>query len=108
MPAARLFHHVGIPTRDQKNNEILLEGGRVFITDPEVSPYRIEWLRFLPDSPLPAELKNLPHIAFLVEDVRTAMAGKKVVIEPFAPMPGVEVGFVLDDGALIEFMHKAS
>ncbi len=102
------FHHVGVPTTQKRDNEIYLDGGKLYVTDAEASPYRIEWLRFEDGSPLPAELKTQPHIAFLVDDMAAALAGKRVLIEPFEPMPGVKVAFIIDDGALIEFMHKAS
>lgn len=106
--AMRQFHHVGIPTSTKRANETYLEGAKLYITDPEASPYRIEWLRYEPGSPLPQRLQTEPHIAFMVEDLEAAMKGKEVLIPPFVPMPGLVVGFVIEDGALIEFMQKTN
>ena len=97
---------VGIATDKVRSGETYLEGGKLYITSPDASPYKIEWLRFESDSPMPEILKTTPHLAFEVENLEAAMAGKPVVLEPFTPMPGLRVGFVLDDGALIEFMQK--
>lgn len=100
------FHHIGIPTQTKHKDEAYLEGGKLFVTDAGASPYKIEWLRFEPGSPMPAELKTLPHVAFMVKDLQAAMAGKKVLIEPFEPMEGLKVGFILHDGVPVEFMQK--
>jgi len=100
------FHHVGVPSATQRPGETHLAAAKLYVTDPEASPYRIEWLRFEPGSPLPALLRSRPHVAFEVSDLRAAMKGKTVVMEPFAPMPGLEVGFILEDEALVELMER--
>ena len=102
------FHHVGIPTTQKRPGETFLEGAGVHITDPTINPYRIEWLRFEPSSGMPVELKTQPHLAYDVDDLAAAMKGKKVLIEPFEPMPGLKVAFVIEDGAYIEFMQKTA
>jgi len=100
------FHHVGFPTKKKRPGEAHLKGAKLYVTDASANPYRIEWLRFEPASPLPKQLKTQPHAAFEVDDLDAAMKGKQVLIEPFSPMPGLRVGFVLEDDALIEFMQK--
>ncbi len=99
------FHHVGIPTETRRENEKYLDGGKVFITDADASPYNIEWLRFEADSPMPEELKTIPHVAFKVDNLEAALEGKNVLIEPWSPMEGLQVAFIMDDGAPIEFMQ---
>ena len=32
------------------------------------------------------------------------LEGKEIIQEPFTPMPGLSVAFILEDGAVIEFM----
>jgi hypothetical protein len=105
---AMTFHHVGIPSAEQRSGEAYLEPAKLFVTDAAASPYGIEWLRFEPGSPMPEAMRMNPHVAFMVEDLDAAMAGKTVLVEPFDPMPGLRVGFVLDDGAVIEFMQKTA
>lgn len=100
------FSHVGIPTSTVKDNEIYLEGGKLYITDFNLSENKIEWLRFEDDSPLPEELKTIAHVAYEVDDLDKALAGKNVLIEPFEPMEGIKVAFIMDEGAPVEFMQK--
>lgn len=100
------FHHVGIPSTQKRPGETYLDGAKLFVTDASTSPYQIEWLRFESDSPMPRELQTRPHLAFEVDNLDTAMKDKTILIPPFSPMPGLKVGFILDDGAVIEFMQK--
>ena len=98
------FHHVGIPTETQREGETYLEAAGLFVTDAAASPYKIEWLRFEPDSPMPEQLKTMPHVAFVVQDMDAALEDQDVLIEPFEPMEGMQVAFIMHDGAPVEFM----
>jgi hypothetical protein len=71
----------------------------------ETSPYRIEWMRFEEDCPLPGLVQTVPHVAFEVDDLEAALEGKQILIEPNSPSPGVLVAFVVDDGAPVELMQ---
>ena len=102
----RQFHHIGIPTDRQRDSEAFLEGGKVHITDAEACPYHIEFLRFEPDSPMPEQLKTTAHVAFMVDDLEEELAGQQVLMEPFEPMAGLKVAFILHDGAPVELMQK--
>ena len=100
------FSHIGIPTTVAREGEIHLEGGGVYITDFQSHPNKIEWLRFEENSPLPEVLKTVAHVAFEVDDLDVALAGNEILIEPFEPVEGLKVAFILDDGAPVEFMQK--
>ena len=71
----------------------------------ESSPFRIEWMRFDADSPLPDLVQQVPHVAFEVDDLEAALDGREVLIEPNSPSPGVLVAFVVDNGAPVELMQ---
>ncbi|WP_068318573.1 VOC family protein [Aliiruegeria sabulilitoris] len=101
------FHHIGIPTALERPKENHMADAKLFVTNPDDSVARIEWLRFEEGSPLPDLLKTEAHIAYLVDDVDAAMAGKELLMEPFEPGPGTRVGFVIEDGMPIEFMSVA-
>ena len=103
----RELHHIGIPTDKKEENESYLEGGKVYVTDAEKSPNKIEWLRFEADSPMPDLLKTTAHIAYKVDDIKAAMEGKEILVEPFNPMEGLTVGFIVEEGAPIELMQVA-
>jgi hypothetical protein len=101
------FHHIGIPSPAQQPDEIHLADIKLFITDATKSEHRIEWLRFEPGSPLPDLLKTTAHVAFTVEHLDQSLAGRKVIVAPFAPMPGLRVAFIQDGQAPVEFLEFA-
>jgi len=65
----------------------------------------VEWLRFDDDAPFPDLVKTVPHVAFVVEDLESAIAGKKVLIQPNSPSRGVTVAFIVDNDAPVEFLQ---
>lgn len=99
------FHHVGIPTKNPQPNEIYLEGAKLYVTDANAAPNRIEMLRFEPGSPLPEILKTTAHVAYVVDSLDAALAGQRVILPPFTPMPGVKVAFIQDGEVPVEFME---
>jgi hypothetical protein len=101
----RQFHHVGIPTDDKQAGEVYVADTKVWVTEPMDHPYLIEYLRYEPDSPVTGPVRELPHLAFETDDLARELAGKEILLEPFSPMEGLTVAFVLDDGAVFEFMH---
>jgi hypothetical protein len=103
----RTFHHIGIPSPEQHADETYLADGKLYITDAEASPNRIEWLRFESGSPMPEILQTLPHIAYVVDDIAAELTGAEVLLEPFEPLEGVTVAFVIEEGAPIELMQMA-
>jgi len=99
------FHHFGVPTNATYENETYIEGGKVYITDAESHPYRVEFLRFEDDSPMPEAVKTKPHAAFMVEDLNQALAGHDILIEPFDATEELRVAFITDGDAVIELMQ---
>lgn len=103
----RQFHHIGLPTDEKQPQEVWVESTRVWVTAPEDHPYLVEFLRYEPDSPVTGPLRELPHLAFQTDDLRREIQGEHVILEPFAPYAGLEVAFILKDGAVFEFMQFA-
>jgi hypothetical protein len=101
----RRFHHVGIITDAVQPGEIYVAETKVHVTNPNDHPYRIEFLRFEPDSPVTGSVRNQPHMAFVVEDLGAEIEGKHVLLGPFRAMEGLRVVFILQDGAVFEFMQ---
>lgn len=103
------FHHIGVPTQAKHKNERYLDGGKVYITDPDKNPYHIEWCRWLPESKDPKLLRTSVHLAFQVDCVETELKkyeAKDIFLKPFVPFEGVKVAFVKHEGMLIEFLQK--
>jgi hypothetical protein len=104
----RKLHHIGIPTNIRRDNENYLEDAKLFVTDAEKSPNKIEWLRFEKESEMPELLKTTTHIAYTVDDLKAEMSGKEVLLDPFDPVEGVTVAFVVEEGAPIELMRMSN
>ncbi len=62
-------------------------------------------MRFDPDCPLPDLVKTVPHVAFVVDDLEEAIAGKEILIKPNSPSEGVRVAFIVENGAPVEFLE---
>ena len=101
----RRFHHVGVITDQARPGEIYVAETKVHVTNPADHPYRVEYLRFEPDSPVRGPVRDLPHVAYRVDNLQAALSDEQVLIEPFNPSPNCTVAFILKDGAVIEFMQ---
>ncbi|NUQ01051.1 MAG: hypothetical protein HUU35_14475 [Armatimonadetes bacterium] len=101
----RSFHHMGLPTDERQPGEEYVAETKVYVTDPRAHRYKVEYLRYEPDTPVTGPVRDLPHIAYKVDDFETAMAEGKVLLGPFNPTPGLRVVFVEIDGAVVEFME---
>lgn len=104
MPVLR-YHHIGIPTDTPREGENYMEEFKMYASGFYEGPYGVEWLRFEPDCPLPELVKTVAHVAFVVDDLDAAIAGKEILIEPNSPIEGLTVAFIVDGGAPIEFMQ---
>jgi hypothetical protein len=78
---------------------------KMYSSGYESSPYRIEWMRFEPDCPLPEIVQIIPYIAFEVDDLTEALKNKKVNIEPNSTSDGIQVAFIVDNSAPVELMQ---
>ena len=101
------FDHVGIPTTGKKTGEQFVAATRVWITDAYKHPFRVEWLRFEPDSPVTGPLHDMPHVGYRVdsvEQIKELGKGMKVLLEPFDAGFAVAGFFQTPDGANIELV----
>jgi hypothetical protein len=103
----RKFDHVGLPITEKQPNERYVVETKVWVTDPRAHPHRIEYLRFEPDSPVTGPVRDLPHIAFQVDNLEHYMADEEVILGPFQPTKTLRVVFILKDGAVFEFMENS-
>ena len=102
----RTFDHVGLATEIPQPDERLVERTHVWVTDPQQHPFRVEWLRYLPESDVPDRLRQSPHVAFRVDSIEWESAGLAVLLPPFASVAGYRVGFFeTPDGAVVELME---
>jgi len=101
----RELHHIGIPTTEPKEGEDYMADAKLYYTNVDDSPNKIEWLRFEEGSPMPELLQKSTHISYVVPDMKEAMEGKEVLLAPFQAAEGLMVAFVVEEGIPIEFME---
>ncbi len=104
MPQLR-YHHLGIPTDRPLPEDDYIAAFKLYASGYDRSPYGIEWMKFEPGCPLPELVKTVPHVAFVVDDLSAAIAGKDVLIAPNSPADGITVAFIVDNGAPVEFLQ---
>lgn len=102
-----VFDHVGITTTEKQPNEDWVEASRIWVTNPKNHPEHIEFLRYEPDSTVPAAVRDNPHVAYRVESIAEHLAepGVEVLIAPFIVGDFLEVAFVRKHGAIFEYMR---
>lgn len=104
----REFDHIGLPTAVRQPSERYVARTKVWVTDPKLHPFRVEWLRYEEDSPVPDLLRSACHIAWHVDDILVESAGLKIILPPFDSVAGHRVGFFqTEDGAIVELMEYA-
>ncbi|WP_394246400.1 hypothetical protein [Vibrio profundi] len=99
------FHHAGIPTKDYLPGETHNASLKMHAAGYFETPYAMEWMNFDEDSSLPEIIKTQPHIGYVVENLKDAIRGRNVVLEPRSPASGVTVAFILEGRDLIEFLQ---
>jgi hypothetical protein len=101
----RNYHHIGIPTTEAKPGETHLKHLRVFVVSHEKSEFGVEWMRFEADAMVPDLVRQVPHVAFEVDDFAAELAGRAILIPPNSPSDGVRVAFIVENGAPIELLE---
>jgi hypothetical protein len=100
------FHHIGLVAQTEMPGETYFESLKVWGTDPEADPNRVEWVRFAPDSPLAdTPLTKMPHVSFAVDDLDKQLEGRQVVVGPLAVNDNIRIAYFMSDGALVEYME---
>jgi hypothetical protein len=99
------YHHLGIPSSTPRTDEKYLEKYKMYVSGFETSEYGIEWMRFEDDSPVPELIRNIPHIAFEVDNLDEAVEGKDMIGEITSPLPGIRVAMIIENGAPIELLE---
>lgn len=99
------YHHLGIPTTVARPDEVYLPHLKIHVAGFETSPFGVEWMRFDPDCRVHELVRTVPHLAFEVHDLETALAGRRVLGPISSPCSGVRVAMIEDDGAPIELME---
>ncbi len=103
------FHHIGIPTTTRRQGERHLKHLKMFVSGFSRSPFGIEWMRFERGCTISRLVRTVPHIAFQVNSLESALRGCTQLSDISSPSRGVRVAMIIDNGApieLIEFTRK--
>ena len=99
------YHHLGIPARKKVSGMVEIRHLKIHATDHASNPFGIQWMLYGKDCKVPNLVRNIPHAAFEVDDLKTALKGRKVMIKPNSPSPGVLVAFIEEAGAPVELLQ---
>ena len=73
----KIFNHIGIPTKEVKQDEIHLAHLKMYVTDHEKSPNGIQWMRFEDGAPYP-ELVLEPRFPPAHSGEKVGLANKTI------------------------------
>ena len=99
------FDHIGLKTEEPKKGESFVAATKVWVTNAHEHPFKIEWLRYVQDSPVTGPVRTQPHVAFRVDSIEKASQGLKVLIEPFDVGFATVAFYQTSDDAVVEFMQ---
>lgn len=101
----RKINHIGIPVREPVPGEVYNEGMKVYLTDFNLSPNKIEFLRFEADSWMPAKIQALAHIAYEVDDLDRELEGAEVLLPKTVVNENLTIAFIEEEGIALELMQ---
>ncbi|KAA6316508.1 hypothetical protein EZS27_033194, partial [termite gut metagenome] len=101
------FHHLGIPTTEEKPGEKYIPHFKFYVSGFPTSPFGVEWMRYDADSPIHPLIQTVPHLAFEVQDLDYELANRNfnILTEPNSPSEGVRVAMIEHNGAPIELIE---
>ncbi|HEX5235233.1 MAG TPA: hypothetical protein VFW25_07890 [Silvibacterium sp.] len=99
------FHHLGIPSQEIRAGERFSAKFGMYTSDSECGLARVQWHRFEPESPLDPLIRSHPHPAFKVSNLEAAIAGRRLLIQPYEPIDGYRVAIIEDGGIPIELIE---
>ncbi len=98
------FMHVGIPITNKKPNMTYAEPMKIWMSNPDDYPQKIEYLKFEEGTCFPEILHRLPHVAYKVDDLdKYVKQADWVIFEPTEIAPKVRIAFVMIDNAIFEY-----
>ena len=98
------FHHFAIPVSDDQKLGRFSEKAGIYTEDHQ-GKFKVQWHRFLDDSPLHPLIKTVPHVAFKVNDLAEAIRDEEIILGPYEPIQDYFVAIINDAGVPIEFIQ---
>lgn len=98
------FDHFGVPVHAKQSDMIYFPNHKVWTTDYEKHPLRIEWIYFEKDTPFHTLIQTKPHVCYLVNDIQKSIQGKKILMPPEVT-EGYIMAFIEENNIPIEFIQ---
>lgn len=99
------YDHFGVPVKEKQKGMIYFPEYRVWCSEYEKDPLRIEWIYFEKESEMHPLIQTIPHVCFLVDDIQKAVHEKKLLLKPTL-YQGYWMAFIEEKGVPIEFMQQ--
>lgn len=97
------YMHVGIPLATKQPGMNYNADLKVWISNPDDHPFKIEYLHFEHDTPLPKALQELSHVAYKVAAAEPYLAAAdQVLFGPVELAPGIRIAFIIMHGTIFE------
>lgn len=99
------YDHIGIPTREKRADLIYIPDLKLWTSDYEKDPFRVEWIFFEKDCQIHPLIQRIPHVGFQVKDIEKAVHGRKILMD-ICVYGHERMAFIEHNGAPIEFLEK--
>lgn len=98
------FDHLGIPVKRKQAGMIYYPEYKVWCSDYEKDPLRIEYIFFEKGNEFAKSIQTRAHICYIVKDIKKAVAGKKILMKPVS-YQGYKMAFIEENGVPVEFIQ---
>ncbi|MEF9960812.1 MAG: hypothetical protein RR448_09565 [Niameybacter sp.] len=98
--------HIGIPTTQEKEGNLYVEGANIYVTSSEDSPFAIEYVRFLPGTVFPESMHYSVHIAAEVDSIDSYLQFADEVLVPKMDNGACYLCFIKKDNVIIEMIEQ--
>ena len=100
------FDHIGVPHKMEREGEVWIDGMKLWLINPDETPFRYEYLRFREDTWFAEEVQTQIHIAVEVDKIADVLPlCEKILHEKIVVNENLTIAFVIHDGVLLELME---
>lgn len=104
MSTKKTFHHFGVHVFEDVPGTEWIPVNDIFLNNPNNHPQKVEWILHKPGTYEEGAVFE-PHIAYIVNDLDAAIAGKEIVIAPFEMGGFCMAAFTREDGIQVEYIQ---
>jgi hypothetical protein len=101
------YHHIGLPEITPIPGEKYIPHLKIFVEGFESSPFGIERMRFEEGCGINKLIREVPHIAFQVQNIEEALTHQdfNILTPPNSPGSGIRVAMIEHNGIPVELIE---